>query len=64
MRTPSGSLWRAFEKRFESYKRVVVEPFFRNHFARLDRQVVLANETLYLNNTDGFAGYGLKKDDP
>ncbi|MBP7241389.1 YcjX family protein [Amaricoccus sp.] len=40
-RTPSGSLWRAFDKRFESYKRVVVEPFFRNHFARLDRQVVL-----------------------
>ena len=27
--------------RFEAYKRVVVEPFFRNHFARLDRQVVL-----------------------
>ncbi len=40
-RAPSGSLWRAFEKRFEAYKRVVVEPFFRNHFARLDRQVVL-----------------------
>jgi predicted YcjX-like family ATPase len=40
-RTPSSSLWRAFEKRFEAYKRVVVAPFFRNHFARLDRQVVL-----------------------
>ena len=40
-RTPGGSLWRAFERRFESYKRVVVGPFFRNHFARLDRQVVL-----------------------
>jgi hypothetical protein len=40
-RTPSASLWRAFEKRFEAYKRVVVAPFFRNHFARLDRQVVL-----------------------
>ncbi len=37
----SGSLWRTFEKRFESYKRVVVEPFFRDHFARFDRQVVL-----------------------
>ena len=35
------SLWRAFAQRFEAYKRVVVEPFFRNHFARLDRQVVL-----------------------
>ncbi len=38
---PAGSLWRAFEQRFEAYKRVVVAPFFRNHFARLDRQVVL-----------------------
>jgi len=38
---PSGSLWRAFEKRYDAYRRVVVEPFFRNHFARLDRQVVL-----------------------
>ena len=36
-----GSLWNTFEKRFESYKRVVVAPFFRNHFARFDRQVVL-----------------------
>ena len=40
-RRPSSSLWRAFEQRFEAYKRVVVGPFFRNHFARLDRQVVL-----------------------
>jgi len=40
-RRPSNSLWRAFEARFEAYKRVVVAPFFRNHFARLDRQVVL-----------------------
>ena len=38
---PAGSLWRAFDKRFEAYKRVVVEPFFRNHFTRLDRQIVL-----------------------
>lgn len=36
-----GSLWRAFERRYDAYRRVVVEPFFRNHFARLDRQVVL-----------------------
>ncbi|WP_424927536.1 YcjX family protein [Amaricoccus tamworthensis] len=38
-----GSLWRTFEKRFDSYKRVVIEPFFRNHFARFDRQVVLVD---------------------
>ena len=40
-RRPQDSLWRAFQSRFEAYKRVVVAPFFRNHFARLDRQVVL-----------------------
>ena len=40
-RRPSDSLWRAFDQRFEAYKRAVVAPFFRNHFARLDRQVVL-----------------------
>ncbi len=40
-RTPSDSIWRSFERRYEAYKRLVVGPFFRNHFARLDRQVVL-----------------------
>lgn len=40
-RTPGNSLWRAFERRYEAYKRVVVAPFFRNHFVKLDRQVVL-----------------------
>ncbi len=38
-----GSLYRQMEDRFEAYKRVVVKPFFRNHFARLDRQVVLVD---------------------
>ncbi len=42
-RTPSNSLWRSFERRFEAYKRVVVGPFFRNHFVRLDRQIVLVD---------------------
>ena len=42
-RRPSNALWRAFQQRFEAYKRVVVAPFFRNHFARLDRQVVLVD---------------------
>ncbi|QDL91797.1 YcjX family protein [Paroceanicella profunda] len=37
----TGSLWRAFERRFEAYKRVVVKPFYRDHFSRIDRQVVL-----------------------
>ncbi|MBA3324614.1 MAG: YcjX family protein, partial [Rhodobacteraceae bacterium] len=42
-RASGASLWRAFEKRYEAYRRVVVAPFFRNHFARLDRQVVLVD---------------------
>ena len=29
------------DRRFEAYKAQVVRPFFREHFARLDRQVVL-----------------------
>lgn len=36
-----GSLGREFERRFESYKRNIVKPFFRDHFAKIDRQVVL-----------------------
>jgi len=38
---PRGSLGREFERRFESYKRNIVRPFFRDHFARIDRQIVL-----------------------
>ncbi|MFV0492459.1 MAG: YcjX family protein [Pseudorhodobacter sp.] len=36
-----GSLWREMDRRFEAYKSRVVKPFFRDHFARIDRQVVL-----------------------
>ncbi|TVQ56511.1 MAG: YcjX family protein [Rhodobacteraceae bacterium] len=35
------TLYAEFARRFEAYKRHVVKPFFRDHFARLDRQVVL-----------------------
>ncbi len=38
---PRGSLWREMDRRFEAYKSRVVRPFFRDHFARIDRQVVL-----------------------
>ncbi|MCZ7676401.1 MAG: YcjX family protein [Roseovarius sp.] len=46
--TPSGrgprrSLRRELERRFEAYKARVVKPFFRDHFARIDRQVVLVD---------------------
>ncbi|MBY8977386.1 YcjX family protein [Rhodobacteraceae bacterium NNCM2] len=40
-RVKRGSLYAQMEERFEAYKRVVAKPFFRDHFARLDRQVVL-----------------------
>ena len=40
---PRGSLLREMARRFEAYKRQVVKPFFRDHFARIDRQVVLVD---------------------
>ncbi len=40
---PRGSLRREMERRFEAYKEQVVKPFFRDHFARIDRQVVLVD---------------------
>lgn len=40
---PRGSLAREFARRYEAYKREVVRPFFRDHFARIDRQVVLVD---------------------
>jgi predicted YcjX-like family ATPase len=40
---PAGSLWAMMRRRFESYKDVVVRPFFEEHFARLDQQIVLVD---------------------
>jgi uncharacterized protein len=40
---PRGSLVREMARRFDAYKAQVVRPFFRDHFARIDRQVVLAD---------------------
>ena len=41
--SPRGSLRREMARRYEAYKSQVVKPFFRNHFARIDRQVVLVD---------------------
>jgi predicted YcjX-like family ATPase len=41
--TPRGSLWREMDRRYDAYRREVVRPFFRDHFARIDRQVVLVD---------------------
>lgn len=42
-RAPRGSLRREMERRYEAYKTQVVKPFFREHFARIDRQLVLVD---------------------
>ncbi len=44
-----GSLFAMMERRYESYKRLVVKPFFRDHFARIDRQIVLVDALQALN---------------
>lgn len=43
------SLYAMLEKRYEAYKALVVRPFFRDHFARLDRQIVLVDALRALN---------------
>ncbi|WP_323053001.1 YcjX family GTP-binding protein [Siculibacillus lacustris] len=43
------SLAAMMERRYEAYKDVVVRPFFRDHFARLDRQIVLVDALPALN---------------
>jgi hypothetical protein len=40
---PSGSNWALMRRRYDSYRDIVVRPFFREHFARLDRQIVLVD---------------------
>lgn len=37
------SLWREMERRYESYKSRVIKPFFRDHFSKIDRQIVLVD---------------------
>jgi uncharacterized protein len=46
---PEGSLRAMMVRRFEAYKDVVIRPFFRDHFARLDRQVVLVDALAAFN---------------
>jgi predicted YcjX-like family ATPase len=47
---PENSLWAMMVRRYEAYKDVVVRPFFRDHFARLDRQVVLVDALSAFNS--------------
>jgi hypothetical protein len=43
------SLGAMMARRYESYKAAVARPFFRDHFARLDRQIVLVDALEALN---------------
>jgi uncharacterized protein len=47
---PDGSLWAMMDRRYEAYKSIVVRPFFRDHFARLDRQIVLVDALAAFNS--------------
>ena len=47
---PEGSLWAMMRRRYEAYKEAVVRPFFRDHFSRLDRQVVLVDALSAFNS--------------
>ena len=46
---PNDSLWHLMQRRYEAYKQIVVKPFFRDHFVRLDRQIVLVDALQALN---------------
>lgn len=48
--TAEGSLWAMMNRRYEAYKDVVVRPFFRDHFSRLDRQIVLVDALAAFNS--------------
>ncbi|MCP5083414.1 MAG: YcjX family protein [Alphaproteobacteria bacterium] len=48
-KAPPGSMWAMMQRRYESYVTRVVKPFFINHFARLDRQIVLVDTLAALN---------------
>ncbi|WP_246666105.1 YcjX family protein [Aquamicrobium sp. LC103] len=48
-RSRPGSLRAMMERRYEAYKTHVVKPFFREHVARLDRQIVLIDAMQALN---------------
>jgi predicted YcjX-like family ATPase len=47
---PEGSLWAMMVRRYEAYQDVVIRPFFRDHFARLDRQIVLVDALAAFNS--------------
>ena len=47
---PENSIAKVMEQRYELYKRHVIMPFFREHIARLDRQIILVDALQAINN--------------
>jgi predicted YcjX-like family ATPase len=49
-KTPTPDSYHAImTRRFESYKSKVIRPFYQNHFARIDRQIILIDALQALN---------------
>jgi hypothetical protein len=48
-----SELHRMMERRYDAYRTHVIRPFFRDHFARLDRQIVLIDALTALNAGPG-----------
>ncbi len=48
--SPRKSLRAEMARRFEAYKARVVRPFFRDHFSKIDRQIVLVDVLKALSN--------------
>jgi predicted YcjX-like family ATPase len=48
-RARSGTLRAMMERRYDAYRTHVIKPFFREHVARLDRQIVLIDALQALN---------------
>ena len=46
---PENSIAKVMEQRYEAYKTFVINPFFREYIARLDRQVVLVDSLDAIN---------------
>jgi hypothetical protein len=46
---PAHSLWAMMRRRYRAYQDAIIRPFFRDHFARLDRQVVLVDALAAFN---------------
>lgn len=49
VKTAAPELYALLQHRYEAYKSLIVKPFFKEHFARLDRQIVLVDVLSVLN---------------